>query len=116
MWQTNGQNMATNTNPPVGAEDLSISDVSAFQRDLLYNLMRVENNDPNGVDLKEQLREFYGEEINHARLYQNLRELVSVGFVKKRPVDGRTNIYKTTTPARTVLSDYADFLNRSFRT
>jgi len=115
MWETRNTKMASNTDPPVSAEDLTIGETSAFQRDLLYNLMRVEDSEPNGVDVEKQLRDFYGEEVNNSRLYQNLRELVSIGFVKKRATDGRENIYKTTEPARTILSEYADYLNRSFR-
>jgi predicted transcriptional regulator len=115
MWVTKDEKMAAHTDPPVSVEELDIAEASAFQRDLLFNLMRVENEEPNGVDVEQQLREFYGEEINHSRLYQNLRELVSIGFVKKQQTDGRENIYKTTEPARTIMSEYADFLNRSFR-
>lgn len=75
-------------------------DLTGFQRDVLFVLISLDGSNPSGTDVKDQLRETYGEAINHGRLYQNLRDLVDSGLVEKRPVDGRTNAYQVSPAAR----------------
>jgi DNA-binding PadR family transcriptional regulator len=84
--------------PPVKPEPLT--GLTGFKRNLLLAISRMTGERPHGLELKRKLEEFYNEEINHGRLYQNLSELVEMGFVDKRPVDGRTNAYRLTTTGR----------------
>ncbi|WP_435175704.1 PadR family transcriptional regulator [Halorussus sp. AFM4] len=51
-----------------------------------------------GLDIKRTLErdEWYGEEINHGRLYPNLDGLVDKGLLEKAELDKRTNTYDLT--------------------
>ncbi|OYR82084.1 PadR family transcriptional regulator [Halorubrum ezzemoulense] len=80
-----------------------VAGLTAFQRDLLRALAKTD--EQSGLSLKTDLRTYYGEEINHSRLYQNLDELVAHGLIKKRRRDGRTNSYSLTAAATTALEE-----------
>ncbi|PSQ55138.1 PadR family transcriptional regulator [Halobacteriales archaeon SW_8_68_21] len=79
-----------------------VADLTAFQRDLLRVLAKVDNR--KGLSLKTDLADYYDEEINHSRLYQNLDKLVDRGLVAKRARDRRTNEYGLTDAARDALA------------
>lgn len=66
-------------------------DLTGFQRDLLYVIGGRES--PKGLAIKEDLDEYYGQDINHGRLYPNLDVLVEKGLVEKGEKDQRTNAY-----------------------
>ena len=83
------------------AETTALTDLSAFQRDLLWALSH--ENARKGLALKADLAEYYGEEINHSRLYQNLDKLVERDLVAKQARDKRTNEYRLTEAARRAL-------------
>lgn len=69
-----------------------MDDLTAFQRDILFV---VAGNDlPHGLAIKEELDDYYNEEINHGRLYPNLDSLVSMGLLEKGERDRRTNEYE----------------------
>ena len=69
-------------------------DLTGFQRDLLLVISGL--NEPKGLDINENLEEYYGSEIRHGRLYPNLDTLVDKGFVEKGKHDLRTNKYTLT--------------------
>lgn len=69
-------------------------DLTGFQRDLLFVIAGKE--EPHGLALKEELEEYYEEEVNHGRLYPNLDTLVNKGLVEKGELDKRTNSYTLT--------------------
>jgi len=76
------------TGPAAEARELT-----AFQKNILAILAR----EPMyGLAIKRELEEYYGEEVNHGRLYPNLDELVDVGLVEKSALDKRTNQYALT--------------------
>jgi DNA-binding PadR family transcriptional regulator len=79
-----------------------VANLTAFQRDLLRALAKTD--EQSGLSLKTDLSTYYGEEINHSRLYQNLDGVVAHGLVNKRRRDGRTNGYGLTDAARTALA------------
>ncbi|WP_424015789.1 helix-turn-helix transcriptional regulator [Halorubrum xinjiangense] len=79
----------------------ALADLTAFQRDLLWALSH--ENARKGTALKADLADYYGEAINHSRLYQNLDRLVERDLVAKRPRDRRTNEYRLTETARRAL-------------
>lgn len=79
-----------------------VANLTPFQRDLLRALAKTD--EQSGLSLKTDLSTYYGEEINHSRLYQNLNEVVAHGLVNKRRRDGRTNGYSLTDAARTALA------------
>ena len=54
---------------------------------------------PYGLAIKRRLKDFYGTEINHGRLYPNLDQLVERGLVEKHERDRRTNEYALTPDA-----------------
>nr|WP_303648662.1 helix-turn-helix transcriptional regulator [Haloarchaeobius litoreus] len=49
-----------------------------------------------GLGVKRAVESYYGHEVNHGRLYQNLNRLVDDGLVAKDILDGRTNLYSLT--------------------
>ncbi|SFR31046.1 MULTISPECIES: helix-turn-helix transcriptional regulator [Halorubrum] len=79
----------------------ALADLTAFRRDLLWALSH--ENARKGTALKADLADYYGEAINHSRLYQNLDRLVERDLVAKRARDRRTNEYRLTETARRAL-------------
>ena len=73
-------------------------DLTGFQRDLLYVIAGGE--EPHGLAVKDDLDDYYDEEINHGRLYPNLDVLVEKGLVEKGKLDDRTNAYGLTRRGR----------------
>ena len=69
-------------------------DLTGFQRDLLVVISGLD--EPKGLDIHEELGEYYDSEIRHGRLYPNLDTLVDNGFVRKGRHDLRTNKYTLT--------------------
>lgn len=69
-------------------------DLTGFQRDLLYVIAGL--GEPKGLAIKEELDEYYGEDINHGRLYPNLDAVVEKGLIQKGQKDNRTNAYSLT--------------------
>ncbi|AZQ16047.1 helix-turn-helix transcriptional regulator [Halorubrum sp. PV6] len=87
---------------PEADETVAVATLTAFQRDLLRTLAKTD--EQSGLSLKTDLTTYYGEAINHSRLYQNLDELVAHGLINKRQRDGRTNSYSLTDAAQTALT------------
>lgn len=85
-------------------------DLTGFQRDILYVLADLET--PNGLTVKEQLEEDYGEEIHHGRVYPNLDELADMGLVEKGNIDRRTNYYELTSRGRRELEAHYEWAGR----
>ena len=79
----------------------ALADRTAFQRDLLWPLSH--ENARKGTALKAYIADYYGEEINHSRLYQNLDTLVECDLVAQKARDRRTNEYSLTEAARRAL-------------
>lgn len=79
-----------------------MENLSGSQRDLLYineSLDKV-----SGLEIKAALDRYYDEEIDTARLYPNLDELVERGLMNKGSIDGRTNSYSLSEEGRQVLT------------
>lgn len=75
----------------------TLKHLSAFQRDILYIICDMDT--PYGLGIKTALEEYYGEEVNRGRVYQNLSQLVEKGYLKKSDIDQRTNSYTLTDKA-----------------
>ncbi|WP_148416424.1 helix-turn-helix transcriptional regulator [Haloferax sp. KTX1] len=69
-------------------------DLTGFQRDILYVIAGLE--EPHGLAVKDELDDYYEQEINHGRLYPNLDDLVDKGLLEKGELDKRTNVYTVT--------------------
>lgn len=78
---------------PADNDAASESDLSAFQQQILTILSEEARY---GLAIKDELEEYYGESVNHGRLYPNLDGLVEMGFVEKSELDKRTNEYALT--------------------
>lgn len=91
----------TNPNPLIELTD--------FKRDQLFVIRLLSSQDPHGLIIKDRLENYYGEEINQGRLYQNLGELVEDGYVKKYPLDGRTNAYHSSEFANRRLMEHHEW-------
>jgi len=100
--------------------DGDAAQLSSFQRDALRVIALCMADDdaeePYGLGIKRALSDWYGEEVNHGRLYPNLDTLVESGLVTKQELDKRTNAYRLTDDGADVLQDlkhrYTDAYNR----
>jgi predicted transcriptional regulator len=91
------------------------TDLTAFQQHILFALRgceegRYDGDAPGGAKglaIKQILEtdEWYGEEINHGRLYPNLDTLVDHGLVAKSELDKRTNHYELTDDGLEVIAE-----------
>ncbi|GGL43396.1 PadR family transcriptional regulator [Halarchaeum grantii] len=88
-------------------------DLTGFQRDLLYVVSGLA--EPNGLEVKEELEEYYESEIHHGRLYPNLDTLVEKGLVEKGQLDERTNYYTVTRRGRRELRARREWENDYLR-
>jgi len=69
-------------------------DLTGFQRDILYVTAGFE--ELHGLAVKEELDDYYEQDINHGRLYPNLDNLVDKGLLEKGELDKRTSVYTVT--------------------
>jgi len=81
--------------------DTDITDLSAFQRDLLFVI--ASSDDSNGLDLLAALSDYRDEEIHHGRLYPNLDDLVEMDLVDKSKQTERSNAYALTDAGRSLI-------------
>lgn len=76
--------------------DNPLTDLTEFQRDLLFGLAWFELSEGRegvlGLDLKDLLEGQYDKDVHHSRLYPNLDVLVSKGLVVSKDA-GRDNMY-----------------------
>ena len=90
-----------------GSDDGGVSwrDLSAFQRDILVELLRLERSEDEsyGLATKRGLEEHGYGEVNHGRLYPNLDELEDSGLVERGEIDKRTNSYELTGAGRSLV-------------
>jgi len=84
-------------------------DLTGFQRDILYVIAGLE--EPHGLAIKDELEDYYENEINHGRLYPNLDTLVEKGLVEKGEIDQRTNSYTLTRRGRRELEARREWEN-----
>lgn len=83
------------------------ADLTKFQTRILFVL----HGGPDyGLGVKRDLKAYYGEEINHGRLYPNLDQLVDAGLVIKSERDRRTNEYELTIGGVRVVEDELDWV------
>ncbi len=85
-------------------------DLTGFQRDLLYVAAGLE--EPHGLAIKDELEDYYENEIHHGRLYPNLDEIVDKGLVEKGEKDRRTNVYSITARGTRELKARRDWENQ----
>jgi DNA-binding PadR family transcriptional regulator len=83
--------------------------LTAFQRDILYVIS--DQDSPYGLAIKRGLEDYYGEEVNHGRLYPNLDALAERGLLKKGTIDDRTNSYELTDAAHELLAERRQWEN-----
>ena len=90
----------------------TMNDLTAFQRDLLRVIGGMD--EPIGLDIKEEIEDYYEADVNHGRLYPNLDTLVSRGFLNKSEKDGRSNKYEITSDGISLLQERDAFNQRRF--
>jgi len=82
-------------------------DLTGFQRDILYVITGLE--EPHGLAVKDELEDYYEQEINHGRLYPNLDDLADKGLIEKGQLDKRTNSYTLTRRGRREITARRDW-------
>jgi len=90
--------------------DVQYANLSAFQRDILFVLHRLEESeeDSYGLAIKRRLEHRYDSEVNHGRLYPNLDELIENELVDRGQIDKRTNRYTLTESGRALLRAHSE--------
>jgi DNA-binding PadR family transcriptional regulator len=88
-------------------------DLTAFQQNVLFVLAEESRY---GLAIKRELEDYYGEEVNHGRLYPNLDALIERGLVEKSELDKRTNEYALTGDGQAVLVDLFEWEFSKFQT
>lgn len=78
-----------------------MENLTAFQRDLLYIAASFDR--PHGLAIKEQLEQYYEQDVKNGRLYPNLDDLVEEGLINKGQIDRRTNSYTVTEKGKRLL-------------
>ena len=86
-----------------------VYDLTGFQRDMLYIIAG--QDEQHGLAIKDDLDEYYDEEIHPGRLYPNLDTLVTKGLVEKGTIDNRTNSYRLTRRGRREIEARQDWEN-----
>jgi len=76
--------------PVKSRENTRMHNLTEFQRDILYVIAGLK--EPHGLAVKDELDDYYEQEINHGRLYPNLDDLVDKGLLEKGELDKRTNV------------------------
>ena len=76
---------------------VEIADLTGFQKAILTVLAEESRY---GLAIKRELEDYYGQEVNSGRLYQNLDTLCYKGLVEKSELDKRTNEYALTDDGR----------------
>lgn len=84
-----------------------MDDLTGFQRDLLIVIAGLD--EPNGLEIKAEVEEYYESPINHGRLYPNLDTLVERDLVEKTQQDERTNAYRLTDAGWDLLEERRDW-------
>ena len=94
-------------------ETSTARNLTAFQ----HNILVILSEEPMyGLAIKRELEDFYGEEVNHGRLYPNLDTLVEKGFVEKSELDKRTNQYELTDQGLAAVVDSLEWTLAKFVT
>jgi len=84
-------------------------DLTAFQRDLLYVISAI--NGGTGLQIKDEMEEYYEKNIHHGRLYPNLDTIVNKGLATKRSLDDRTVHYELTRRGNRRIEDRREWEN-----
>lgn len=85
-------------------------DITGFKRDVLYVIAGL--GEPKGLAIHSELESYYGTDINHGRMYQNLDQLVEMGLIEKGKKDERTNAYTLTADAERLLESRRQWEDR----
>jgi DNA-binding PadR family transcriptional regulator/flagellin-specific chaperone FliS len=88
------QESDTTTSVPtsVDIEPSDFEDLSSFHRDILIVLSGLSGT--KGLRIKEELEQYYDDEVNHGRLYPNLDTLAEREYIEKFSIDNRSNGYR----------------------
>lgn len=78
-----------------------MKELTSFQRDVLYALSSEEQ--MNGSDIRRELQEYYGLNVNNGQLYPNLDKLAENGLIEKIETDSRSNYYMRTEKAEELI-------------
>ena len=94
-------------------ETSTARNLTAFQT----NILTILSEEPMyGLAIKRELEDYYGEEVNHGRLYPNLDTLVEKDYVEKSELDKRTNQYELTDEGLAVVVDQLQWTLSKFVT
>lgn len=76
--------------------------LSALQWDVLWTLSK--RGALSGIGIREELVDYYGEDVSYGEVYPNLDALVDFGLVTRREGDHHTSEFKLTEEGRHTLA------------
>lgn len=84
---------------------MKATELTRFQIDILQFLHQQARH---GAGLRRELEEYYDEEINHRRIYENLNKLDSLGLVEKNEfeVSDKSHRYDLTQEGQIIVYEY----------
>lgn len=94
----------------VSVQTSEFAELTGFKRDLLILIRGMET--PKGTEIMEELEGYYGENVNHGRLYPNLDDLVEGGYVEKISLNARSNGYNLTDKGKALLVNRQQWVKR----
>ncbi len=80
------------------------SNISGLQLELLCFI--ADKYEPDVSALQDEYEEWHDTDIAYHSVYQALERLDDLGYVEKKPIDGRTNCYMLTTEGAELLDTH----------
>jgi len=99
----------------IAADGGVAADLSDFQIRALAAAASLNDSDDvaYGLAIKRELEQYYGDDVNHGRLYPNLDELEEKNLIETSQVDRRTKRYTVSDEGRKMLTADLHWLARS---
>ena len=75
-----------------------MDELTGFQRDVIYVIAGLD--EPNGLEIKNHLEEYYENPVDRGQLYPNIDAVVEKGFIEKDRQETQRNAYALTAKGR----------------
>lgn len=84
------------------------SNIGGLQLELLCFI--ADKYEPDVAALQEEYERWHDSDINYQSVYKALERLDNLGYVEKKPIDGRSNCYMLTTKGAELLDTHRELV------